>query len=81
MTLSEKMKLDKLYCTIVQRLNLELFIEPTKKYINNTEIKMHILKILNKINFQKLKKENCVFTLNNIYKEFLKKDKYLEWFS
>ena len=71
--LSEKLKLDHLYCTIVQRLNLELFIEPTKKYINNTEIKIHIMNILNKINFEKMKKENCVFKLNNIYKEFLKK--------
>ena len=39
------------------------------------------MNILNKINFEKMKKENCVFKLNNIYKEFLKKDKYLEWFS
>ena len=33
LTLSEMLKLDKLYCTIVQRLNLELFLEPTKKFI------------------------------------------------
>ena len=42
---------------------------------------MHICKVLKKINFQKLKKENCVFKFNNIYKEFLKKDLNLEWFS
>ena len=40
--LSEKLKLDKLYCTVVQRLNLELFIEPTKEYINNANVKTHI---------------------------------------
>ena len=79
--LSEKLKLDKLYCTVVQRLNLELFIEPTKEYINNANVKTHILKVLNKINFQKLKNKNCIFKLNNIYKEFLNKDLYLDWFS
>ena len=78
--LSEKLKLDKLYCTIVKRLNLELFLEPTKQYINNKDIIIYIIKILNKINFQKLKKENCIFKLNNIYKPFLKKDLYFEWF-
>ena len=78
--LSEKLKMFKLYCTIVKRLNLELFLEPTKQYINNTDIKIHIRKILNKINFQKLKKENCIFKLDNIYKQFLKNDLYLEWF-
>ena len=74
LTLSEKLKLDKLYCTIVKRLNLELFFEPTKKYINDIEIKNHILKILNKINIEKLKKANCIFKINNIYKKILKKD-------
>lgn len=81
LTLSEKLKLDKLYCTVVQRLNLELFLIPTKEYINNTNLKTKILNILNKINFQKLKKENCTFKLNNIYKQFLENDSYLEWFS
>ncbi len=78
--LSEKYNLKKLYCQIINRLNSKLFVLPTKKFINNINIKYHIYKVLNKINFKKLKKENCYVKLNITYKRILKNKKYLELF-
>ena len=78
--LSQNYKLNELYCSIVQRLNLELFIIPTKEFINNNQVKNHIYKILNQINFYKLKNENCIFKLNDIYKPLLYNHLYLELF-
>jgi hypothetical protein len=81
LVLSEKNRLNKLYCTIVQRLNLELFIYPTNEFINDIEVKSLIFKIINRINFTILKNINCKFTLNEIYKQFVSKNLHLEWFS
>ena len=79
--LSEKNKLNKLYCTISQRLNLELFIDPTNEFINNIKVKNLVFKTINQINFNLLRKINCKFTSNKIYKKFLSKKIYLNWFS
>jgi hypothetical protein len=78
--LSQNNKLNELYCSIVQRLNLELFIIPTQEFINNYQVRNHIYKILNQINFFKLKNEKCFFKLNEIYKPFLNNNQYLEMF-
>ena len=74
-------KLNKLFCTILERLNLELFVEPTLKFINNTYVKKHINNILHKIHFSEVKKANCSFKLNKLYRKFLYEDSYSEWFS
>ena len=76
--LSQNNNLNELYCSIVQRLNLELFIIPTQEFINNYQVRNHINKILNQINFFKLKNEKCFFKLNEIYKPFLNNNQYLE---
>ena len=78
--LAEKYNLKNLYCKVVNRLNSKLFVLPTKKYINNINIKNHIYKVLNNINVKKLKEENCFVKLNIIYKQIIKSEKYLELF-
>ena len=65
--LSKLYNLKKLYCKIIKRLNIKLFLEPTRKFINNTIIKNHIYNILKKINFYNLKNENCSIKLKKIY--------------
>lgn len=77
---SRKFNLKKLYCQIVNRLNSNLFVSPTKKFINNKSIRFHIYLILKKINFNILKNENCSFKLNFTYKLILKDRQYSEWF-
>ena len=72
--LSQKYNLNKLFCKVVKKLNLDLFIIPTKKFINDKTINSHIYNILKIINFNKLENENCSIKLNIIYKLILKKN-------
>lgn len=76
--LLQKYNLNKLFCKVVNRLNLDLFLLPTKKFINDKNITKHIYNILKIINFSKLQNEYCSLKLNTIYKLILKKNKYLE---
>lgn len=70
--LSKKFNLKNLYCKMIKRLNLNMFLKPTKEFINDTNIKSHIFNILKTINFNNLKEENCSFKLNETYNEFFK---------
>ena len=66
--LSQQMNLNKLYCSILNRLNDDLFINGAKKYIKHKELKYIISKILKSINKKILRKQNFKFVENKFYK-------------
>lgn len=69
--LSEKFNLKKLYCIIIKRINTDLFLIPTKKFIERKDLKNLITRILKNINNDILQKERCFLELNNIYSNIL----------
>ena len=71
--LCEFYNLNKLYYIIIKRLNYEIFLIPTKIFINSKALIKLINRILKNINFEKLKKEKLSFKLNIIYKRITKK--------
>ena len=65
--ISESMKLYKLYCRVLSHINDILIINEAKKYIKNEKLKNIITKLINNINYNIIKKENCTFIKNGIY--------------
>ena len=64
--LSEKLRLYFLYCKVLENFNAEVIILNAKKFINKKMI-CFINKILNNINFDILKRQNCAFIKNDFY--------------
>ena len=67
---SEKYKLNKLYCKIIEHLNAQIFLTPIQLFYNNSKIMNKVLQILKSINYNKINK--CPFKLNKIYNEIIK---------
>jgi glycosyltransferase involved in cell wall biosynthesis len=67
---SEKYKLNKLFCKIIEHLNSPLFLTPIQLFYNNSKIMNKVLQILKSINYNKINK--CPFKLNKIYNEIIK---------
>ena len=63
--LCEKFSLNKLYYTILSRLNTDLFILPTKKYIKNQKLRNIIEFLIKNINYNLIKEKNFIIELNN----------------
>jgi len=72
---SDKNNLNILYLDIVNKFNKPYSIKMFKKFKNNHEVKNHIIKILQYINFNKIKKKNKKFKLKKFYKNIMKKVK------
>ena len=72
---SDKNNLNILYYDIVKKFNSQYIIKMFKKFKNNHEVKNQIIKIIQYINFKKIKKKNKKFTLNKFYKKIMKKIK------
>ncbi len=70
--LSEKMHLYSLYCRVLENFNAEVILINAKKFINKKIICI-INKILNNINFDILKRQNCAFIKNDFYENIKNK--------
>lgn len=71
LTYSKQYKLNKLHSKIVQRLNTWTFRTATATMIDNKKVRQQILKILNTIDYNILKKENISLDLDDIYKAII----------
>ena len=67
--LAQKMNLNKLYCKVLNRLNIYSFINHAKKFIKSEELKYIIISILKNINKKILEKENFTFVEQKFYKK------------
>lgn len=63
----EKMNLNKLYCTTLNRINSQIILFQTKKYIKNKILREIISKILDKINLDIVKEQNFTFNKDIFY--------------
>ena len=67
---SEKYKLNKLYCKMINHLNSPTFLTQIQIFYNNSKIMNKVLQILKSINYNKINK--CKFKLKKIYNEIIK---------
>ena len=68
---SEIYKLDKLYCEVIQNINLHFFLTPIRMFIRNRQIINKVFKILKNIDFNKLNSQKCLFKVDKIYRKIL----------
>ena len=66
--LGERFKLYRIYNTMLNILNNELFVNEAKKYSNDRNLRNSIIKIIKSINYQIIIKNKINFTINDYYK-------------
>ena len=69
--LAEKYQLYKLYNTTLNRLNMKLFLDGFLNFHKDRNLRIIILEIIKRINFDIIHKYKFNFTINNIYKSII----------